>query len=243
MRDLDSITDKDIIDFYNMLLNNHYKTILFGDFNKEQKNKILNKIKFNGINNSKIDYKEAIEFEKGYNEFVSKEFTQSVLFMTYKIKNPEKYSTRWYNNAISCCMSGLDGFLLQQLRYKYGLVYSCGSSLIEDSDVYIIQANIDKKNKDKTIEAVREMLKDLKNIDTVEKRLALAKSKIKERTYLSSELSYSIYGTVWDCIYKNGLTEKEFIEKINKIQAKDIVDFFSNLDDENIFFYVGDKDE
>ena len=242
-KDLDSITDQDIIDFYKMLINNHYKTVLFGNFNRGQINKILNKIKFNETNTSYIDYKEYIELDKEYNEFVSKEYTQSALFITYRIKNEDKYSNRWYISTIGSIMSGLDGFLYQFLRYKYGLVYSCSSFIIHDSNIFTIQAFIDKKNKDKTIDAIKDMLNDLRDINKVEKRLNMVKQKIKERIYLSSELSYNVFNVVYDTVYRNRESEREYIKRINNIQAKDIVDFFSELEDENIFFYVGDKDE
>lgn len=242
-KDLDSITDKDIIDFYNMIINNHYKTLLFGNFNKTQIDKIIKTMKFNSTDVSKIDTTERIKLESEYNEYISKEFTQSVLYVSYNIKNIEKYSTPWYASVLYSVVNSLEGFLYQTLRYKYGLVYYCGGFLLRKSNVYYFEACIDKKNKDKTIEAIEEVLNDLKDVKKVEERLDLAKKKIKQNDYLANEFASNIFSKVYECVFEDGLSEKKYTEMINKITAQDIVDFFSELDTKNIFFYVGDKDE
>ena len=241
---MDSITDKDIIDFYNEIINNHYKTLLFGKINKEQINKVLKTIKLKGTNNSKIEKREYIDLQSEYNEYISKEYTQSVLHITYNIKNVDKYTTRPYITVLNTFINGLEGLLYQTLRYKYGLVYNCGGyMLFRKSNVIVFDASIDKKNKDKTIEAIKEVIEGYKDIKKVEERLDITKKKIKQNAYLADEFSYNIFDKVYNYLYNEGLSDKKYIEMINKITAKDIVEFFSSLDKENIFFYVGDKDE
>ena len=243
-KELDSITDKDIIDFYNEIINNHYKTLLFGKINKEQINKVLKTIKLKGTNNSKIEKREYIDLQSEYNEYISKEYTQSVLHITYNIKNVDKYTTRPYITVLNTFINGLEGLLYQTLRYKYGLVYNCGGyMLFRKSNVIVFDASIDKKNKDKTIEAIKEVIEGYKDIKKVEERLDITKKKIKQNAYLADEFSYNIFDKVYNYLYNEGLSDKKYIEMINKITAKDIVEFFSSLDKENIFFYVGDKDE
>ena len=115
--------------------------------------------------------------------------------------------------------------------------------LFRKSNVIVFDASIDKKNKDKTIEAIKEVIEGYKDIKKVEERLDITKKKIKQNAYLADEFSYNIFDKVYNYLYNEGLSDKKYIEMINKITAKDIVEFFSSLDKENIFFYVGDKDE
>ncbi|MBR4830595.1 MAG: insulinase family protein [Bacilli bacterium] len=243
-RDLNSLTDKDIIDFYNELLKNHYKTFFFGNYSKKDIDYILKLFNFNNEKNYIINTKQRFDLKKEYNEYISKEYSQSILTVTYKIKDTDKYSKDYYASIISNIFNSLNGILHKILREKYGLVYSSGAYIPRESNVFCIEANIDKKNKDKTIEAIHEVINMLHDRKFVEERLNYAKGKIKESIYLSNESPRNIYGKAFDLVFdSNALTDIGRIRIINKITTKDILEFFDSLENENIFFYVGDRDE
>lgn len=242
-KDLDSITDKSIIDFYNNMINNHYKTILFGNFTNDNIDKVLKNFKFNNTKNYRINYKETIDLQNEYNEYVSKDYSQSILYFTYRIKDVEKYSSPYYANVISSIVNGLDGILFNLLRTKYGLVYSYDCRILRHSNVFHIAAYIDKKNKDKTIEAIKEFFEEMHNESYVNDRLKYAKNKIKESMYLNQEHVEHDFDSFVNYIYEKESFDSGYIRKINKITTQDILDFFNDLEDENIFFYIGDKDE
>lgn len=242
-KDLDSITDKSIIDFYNMIINNHFKTLLFGNFTNNDLDKILKNFKFNNTKNYRINNKERIDLKKEYNEYVSKDYSQSILYFTYRIKNVDKYSKPYYARTIGSIVNGLDGILFNILRTKYGLVYSYDCRMLSHSNVFYIAAYIDKKNKDKTIEAIKEFFEVMHDKKIVEEKLINGKSKIKESIYLDQEHVGHDFDNFVNYIYEKALSDSGYIRKVNEITTKDIIDFFDNLEDENIFFYVGDKDE
>ena len=242
-RDLDNITDKDIVEFYNTILKNNYKTLIYGNLSKGELNSVLNVFKFSKSNNININREEIIALDKAYNEYVSKEFNQSILFFTYNFSNFDKFSKPWFRNVIYNICNGMDGMLFYILRHKYGLVYSYGFSFISDSNVLVISAYIDKKNKDKTIDAMKEFFDDVCNKKKIETRLKYVKDKIRENIYLDGENISSNFDIFANYIYDNTPFEQSYMRKVNKITTDDVVEFFKGLYNENLFFYVGDKDE
>ncbi len=241
--ELNSITDKDLIDFYNMLLESHYKTVFVGNYTKEQINKVLSKFKFKNSINKKVDYEVTINLKSEYNEYISKDYSQSILYFTYNIKDRKKFSNKCYSMINNHMLNSGNGLLMEILRTKYGLVYSSMSYISPDTGIFAIEAYIDRKNKDKTIEAIKELFSDLHNKKIIDEKLKYAKSKIKETVYLSDELPSNVFGKVNSYIYRDDLTDSGLIRKINQITTNDILELFDNLENENIYFYVGDKDE
>ena len=237
---IDSITDKDIIDFYYKLINNNYKAILFGNMSNTDVKKITSKFNFNK-SNYKLDYTDYINIKKEYNEYVNKNFSQSMLNITYNVDN--KYNNRVYASILDIMCNSTDGMLMIILRGKYGLVYHASVCLDFRLKSFHIDADIDKKNKDKTIDAIKEFIDDMHDKKKVEEKLKFAKEKIKENIYLSEESSYAEYNKVFDVVYEKEMTDRELLSKVNKVTVKDIIDFMDTLTNENIFFYIGDKDE
>ena len=71
----------------------------------------------------------------------------------------------------------------------------------------------------------------------------MLKKKIKEDVFLSLESPYKDYGLFTETILYNEMSDRTYIKNINKITVDDIINFFDNLENENIFYYVGDKNE
>lgn len=243
-RDLNSITDKDIIDFYNDLLKNHYKTFFFGNYSKKDIDYILKKFNFNNTKKYKINEKQRFDIKKEYNEYISKKYSQSILTVTYKFNDVDKYSKDYYAVILGTIFNSINGILHKILREKYGLVYFAAAYMPRKSNVFCIEANIDKKNKDKTIDAIHEVLNMLKDKDFAEERLKYAKSKYKETIYLSDEDPRSVYYKLLDFLYdEDAITNLTRVKIINKITTEDLLEFINSLENENIFFYIGDRDE
>ena len=242
-KDLDSITDKDIIDFYNELLKNHYKTLIYGNLSKNDLDKFINKFSFKNNKKYNIVHEENIDLKSGYNEYVSKDFIQTVLIFTYKNNNSKKFAKEYYANIIGYMANSFTGTLFKILRTKYGLVYGYNYCLIRNSSVVCLTAYIDKKNKDKTIKAVKEFFEQMKDRKVVEERLKCAKEKINENIMLSDEDSREKRYIACDIIFNNHLSNRAYISKVNSVTVDDIIEFYSGLENENIFYYVGDKDE
>ena len=237
---LDSITDKDIIDFYYELLNNHYKNLLFGNMSKTEIDKILSTFKFKDTT-YKLEYKENIVIKNEYNEYVSKKYDQSVINFTYNVSNSDKYCKDVYQRIFSIMNNSKDGLLLGIMREKYGLVYSLHLHLDNFTPIFEITCFIDKKNKDKSIDAIKEFFELMHDKKIISKKLEEAKEKIIESDYLSKEEVNSIYYDFYMTVFENMESQREYIKELNKIETKDIIEFFDGLVNENIFFYKGDK--
>lgn len=240
---LDSITDKDIIGFYNEIINNHFKTLFFGNYSNKDIKMIMDSFKFNHSKIKKVSTLERLLVKKEYNEYISKDYSQSVLVFTYSVKDFDKYCKPYFRDVLAAIANSKDGLLLGLLRGKYGLVYHSSASLNVDIGAYSIEAFIDKDNKEKTMDVIKEFFRDMHNKKLVKDKLDYAKEKIKEDVFLSLESPYKDYGLFTETILYNEMSDRTYIKNINKITVDDIINFFDNLENENIFYYVGDKNE
>jgi predicted Zn-dependent peptidase len=241
---LDSITDEEIIDFYNKLFNNFYKMTIMGNLNKKEIDYIVNKLKFNRTNVKKIEYLEELDLKKEYNEYISKDYTQSVLCVTYKTNNFKKYSKDdVIDNIINIMSNSKEGLFLGLLREKYGLAYGGDASFYYDNGLFRLSAHIDKKNKDKALDVVREYIDIMHNKKIVGERLKFAKEKLLIKESLSSEDTIFMLNKLESYVYEDMISDKEYVKRINAVKTEDIIEFIDSLENENIFYYKGDKDE
>lgn len=241
---LDSITDEEIIEFYNKILNSLYKVTIMGDLSKKEIDYIVNKFNFNRSNVKKIELLEELDLENEYNEYISKDYTQSVLCVTYKTNNFEKYSKDdVIDNVIGLMSNSKDGLFLGLLREKYGLAYGGGVTYYLDNGLFKIVAYIDKKNKDKALDVVREYMNKLRDKKVVEERLKFAKEKLLIKEALSSEDTIFMLNKLETYVYEDMISDKEYIRRINALKAENVIEFINSLENENIFYYEGDKNE
>lgn len=241
---LDSITDEDIINFYNELINNHFKTLFFGKMSKKEIDKFNNLFKFNKSKVKEIIYDQELDLKSEYNEYKTNDYSQSILVATYKTNNYKKYAEDdLYAYALSIMSNSKDGMYFDLLRDKYGLAYTGGVSYEYKLGQLRVIAYIDKKNKDKTIDVIKEYFKDLHDVKKVSKKLKFAKEQIKEREYLMSEDTYSMFNRFEMLVLEKTCSDRAFISKVNKLNVNDMIEFIDSLEKENIFFFEGGKDE
>ena len=100
-----------------------------------------------------------------------KPYQQSVVKIAYKVKDYSKQDRVILSLLEFLLNSQSSNILMDTLRKKYNLVYtaSCNSSL--DYGVFLISALISKENKEKTIQAIKEMIENLKDESFVSKPL------------------------------------------------------------------------
>ena len=171
-KDLDNINNLnniDIVNFYNKYIKCYRpKIFINGNVDINYINNIINDY-MNDFNLKDIDL--IYNYDHYYNniDFIDRtdvsNFYQSIVFMTYNIKNysvKDKYKLFLINLLLSSSSSDL---LLKHLRKQNNLVYSCGSSVFLNNGLMIIKA-VTSNNNIKIVKLVIEdLINKIKNID------------------------------------------------------------------------------
>lgn len=243
---LDKLTDQDIINFYNKTISSCIGGFAFGNLSNKEIDKIINTFKFNHI---KLDnnYSTKLNLTDGEIEIVSKDTTQSYLYIAYDIKDYEIVDGYIKNSYIYNALEGMlniaTGPLMETLRTKLGIVYHCYADIFSRYGFMIICAQIDKKNKVKAIEGIESALNELRNRETCTKLLQYVKEKMNQN-YITCQdkINYQI-DEVGNKTFKTTKEFKDKVDKVNKLTVEDIEKQLDNLEKKFIYFYKGDKDE
>ena len=238
---INSITDKDIIDFYNELMSNYICSLAFGNLTDDNIKQVEKTFKFKPIDfDYKYDYKEKI-VDKDI-ETVSKDTTQSHIYFVYKVKNYKKDNEHLYR-ALLHILANTNGPIYRTYRTKLGIVYSATAMVYFNRDILYIRADIDKKNKDMAVNALNEIFDTLHDEKEVEKLLNYSKEKIKENLRSATEKLSETLNEVKNHILKLSLSSEETLKRINKLTINDVINQIDNLEYKCMYFYKGDKDE
>ena len=236
---VDSIKDKDLISFYNDLIKNFITSFAFGNLLDEELNYIKNTFKFEKIEfDYKYDFKDKINSKD--TEFVSKDTTQSYIYFVYDIKDYKKENSYIYD-ALNYMLNYQNGPIFNIFRTKLGIVYSASATILFNRGALYIKANIDKKNKDKALKGLEDVFKVLHDEEKVASLLDYAKEKTLESLIVSSENVITFINRMQTLALKYNYSLEETLEKINKLEVKDIINQIDNLEYKCTFFYKGDK--
>ena len=235
-KDIDNIKNlknSDVVELYNKYIKGYMpKIFINGNIDEENAEKILNKY----LTNLKLeDINLTFEYDHIYNgEFQEltdeSNFYQSIVFMTYKIKNyneNDKYKLYLINLLLSSSSSDL---LLDSLRKQNNLVYSSGSSVLLNNGLLTIKA-VTSKNKIKMVKMVIEdLMNKLKNIDdycenisNIMYRLSLNLEREKDDFYIKSSDIINNY-------FKCDLSSEEEFEILNNIEKDELLDVINRLE-------------
>ena len=237
---IDSITDQDIIDFYNEVINSFYRGYVFGNVSDKEFDKINNL--FTGPRNTKIiKYDTNIKLNDKDIEIGDDETTQSLLINTYYIDDND--SNYVVYNVLDSMIDSMEGLLMELLRTKYGIVYSASTDISYNLKYLTIECDIDKKNKQKCLDAIDEMFEMLHDKTILQRQLDIAKKKYNETFETYTENKGSVIMEVDKKVFEKRISREEEIELINKITIDDILKILPNIKKVNTYFYRGDKNE
>lgn len=142
---------------------------------------------------------------------------------------PRKDDRRFELSLLNVLLSGgLSSRLFQNIREKYGFVYTVYSfsELYKKMGVFGIYAGTDISNLDKTCQLMQQELQKIADGELTEEELKLKKQQYKGTAMLSLE---SMSGRMrrlskMAILDDNLLTIDQLLERINQIEIKDIVD-------------------
>ena len=237
---LSTITDKDIVDFYHNLFNNYSRGYCFGNLSDDEIKYIHDSFRFTH-NKFNSNYFCPLKVESGYKEVTDKETTQSYLYMTYSIKDFKEEDIIVFDAISAILNSSTTGLVMKVLRAELGIVYSAYADFLSQRGFIFISAKIDKKNKDKCIEGINEIMKRLHDKDIVKELLKYHQEKCNENhLYNTDNIGYFTYNLI-NHTYETDMDEEEEIDLINKLTVDDVLKASGRLVYKNTFFYRGDK--
>ncbi len=238
---LDEITDKDIIDLYNSILKRHIATLTFGNLTDEENQHIKECFPFQSIPFDYTYYHKE-EITNDYKIIKSNDTSQSYLYVAYEIKDfKEENSPIYY--AMLPMFNSFKGLCHSILRDKLGLVYNSYASFLHKRGIFYICAHIDKKNTDKALAGIDEIIQHMLDKSFIKEELEFAKEKYKQELYFDTESLNAQFTNLKTYILKHKMLKKDLVDKINSLTVDDIINQVKNFEKKYTFLYEGDKDE
>lgn len=182
------------------------------------------------IANKEIKDKENIVTE-------SMEVTQGKLVLGLDVdidKEDLKYDTLIYNSLLGGTATSK---MFQNVREKAHLAYVASSSYLRNKNNIFINCGIDIPNYEKALELIREQIEDMKKGDFTEEEIQNAKKGIIATIKTiedeqDTEVSY-YFGQE---LFNQKVSVKEYIEKIEKVNKKNIIDIANKITINTIYF-------
>lgn len=182
------------------------------------------------IANKEIKDKENIVTE-------SMEVTQGKLVLGLDVdidKEDLKYDTLIYNSLLGGTATSK---MFQNVREKAHLAYVASSNYLRNKNNIFINCGIDIPNYEKALELIREQIEDMKKGDFTEEEIQNAKKGIIATIKTiedeqDTEVSY-YFGQE---LFNQKVSVKEYIEKIEKVNKKNIIDIANKITINTIYF-------
>lgn len=243
---LENTTKDSVIDFYHKnILNNNYFTLVNGHV--EDKEKFINtfmKYFKQDVDSFEFDtdYYPYFDVDVNHDQVFHKGYNQSGVRMQFCKKNytqEEKYTLLLINTILSRRENSL---LMDNLRYKNDLVYTCGSSKHNNIGCIEMTAFLMKENIDKCKQLMVETL----NMLLDEEVFIKAKEKVlkADKIILYSKLDdkYEKLNEELDKMLHIDTIQDTF-DNVAKVTYEEVKDFIENMEITNTLVLVGDKND
>lgn len=244
--DIDVITVENLTEHYLKLIQNSKIDIFISG--KIENEKIINILEENEnikklkprienyiLNNEFTESKQKVDNIKEIEEKMN--VTQGKLVIGLdilsNIKNLQA-TTLVYNAILG---DGVNSFLFQNVREKAGLAYSTRSTFVKQKLNIFIRCGIQIDNYEKALDIIKEQLESIKNGNFTEEDIKNAKlyliSGIKN---VEEEQDTEIIFYIGQEIAKTNMSLNEYIEKIESISRKDIIELAQSIQINTIYF-------
>lgn len=244
IEDLDDINEQNLYDYYKELIKN-VKIDIFvsGDLDDT----IIQEIENNNIIKNLSERKAIYTINKEENEKnsvdepnivnESMQITQGKLIIGLDVldnKKESKYATSVYNVILG---GSANSKMFQNVREKASLAYSAGSNYLRQKDNVFIKCGIDIPNYDKTVELIKEQLRQMRDGEFTEEDIQNAKIIISSSVGAipesqDSELTYYFTQELSD----DFVSIEDYVQKINTVDKEQIVDIANNIQINTIYF-------
>ena len=232
---MSNITDKDIIDTYNTLINKSFKRLyILGDITSDNLES-LKKIKFKHITDKELVFnKVQIKPISDYVEFKFKG-EESTIKSLYEVKDYNK-EDEFALLSISKILNSSGRILQKVFRNDLKIVYYSGGYINMKLGYLVIEADIDAKNKDIFIDGLDKVFAEFNNKELVEESLQSYKDHLKDTLYILDENKFGVKFNFLDKYLYNDYTYEELYENIKKVTYEDIMRVINKLERRIIHF-------
>ena len=246
--DLDKITESNLYDTYQSMINSDYVDIfVVGNFdNKEMLSLVKKNFKFKRIKKKKASYYVKEHKPRKKRLFAGEEIdnTQSKLAIACSINKLTDYERNYPLVLANLILGGgVDSKLFKDVREKNSLCYTVRSFANKLDSLLVISAGIDRVNYPKTVNLITRILNDLKKGKFSDKDIEIA----KEFYYTSiEELEEDEYRIIAEFMMEEILGLAPIVErlkKMSKVSKREIVKVFKKITMDTVFLLEGVKHE
>ena len=247
VEDVEGITSKSLTDHYKSILNDSQIEIIYVGKDNSLIDGSL-------VPEEYLDRKNIVEVPREYipnenfqkNHIVEKEdVTQGKLVVGYRSNIPYEdnlYSALLLGNEIFG--GGPNSKLFKDVREKNSLAYYVGTNLIKHKSIILLDAGIDIKNYQKTMDIIQTQLDDMKKGDFQDEDMEIAKKAIKTSSQSIID-SPHLMGefTLGKIISKDGRSLDMMIDDIEKVSREDIIAAMNTITLDTIYFMTAKEVE
>ncbi|MBO5712375.1 MAG: insulinase family protein [Acholeplasmatales bacterium] len=233
LNDLEKITCKKLYNYYLSIMNDENVSYIVGNVNEKEE------CKHTLTPKSDNKFKKRAEFEPiVYQDADTNQCYLEVIYDT------NIYRDNNLIHAITLLNLGLGGTgnskLFSIVREKYGLCYSISSSYLGASGIIIVSVIINKKNLDKTLQAIDEAMYNLLNDFNLEEYKYYLIETIESR---KDNMSTYISDHFMDNFFIDSFPSKDEIDHINNVTMSDIKKAYKKLNKRLVYIYGGNNNE
>ena len=244
LEDLDKITEENLYEYYERMLDNDYVDIfILGDINEKELLPIIKKyFKFKKVKKRKASYYLPNKKPRKRRLF-AKETTknsQSKLAIACPITKMTDYEKNYSLLLANIILGGTgDSKLFKEVREENSLCYTIRSNYNRIDNLMVINAGIDNVNFDKAVELITKNVQDMKKGKFTDSDINVAKEFYKTSAESLMESPSRIINEVLteDILGVEHLSER--VRKIEKVTKKDIMRACKKINMDTVFLLEG----
>lgn len=244
LEDLDKITEENLYEYYERMLDNDYVDIfILGDINEKELLPIIKKyFKFKKVKKRKASYYLPNKKPRKRRLF-AKETTknsQSKLAIACPIKKMTDYEKNYSLLLANIILGGTgDSKLFKEVREENSLCYTIRSNYNRLDNLMVINAGIDNVNFDKAVELITKNIQDMKKGKFTDSDINVAKEFYKTSAESLMESPSRIINEVLteEILGVEPLSER--VRKIEKVTKKDIMRACKKINMDTVFLLEG----
>ena len=244
LEDLDKITEENLYEYYERMLDNDYVDIfILGDINEKELLPIIKKyFKFKKVKKRKASYYLPNKKTRKRRLF-AKETTknsQSKLAIACPITKMTDYEKNYSLLLANIILGGTgDSKLFKEVREENSLCYTIRSNYNRLDNLMVINAGIDNVNFDKAVELITKNIQDMKKGKFTDSDINVAKEFYKTSAESLMESPSRIINEVLteEILGVEPLSER--VRKIEKVTKKDIMRACKKINMDTVFLLEG----
>lgn len=244
LEDLDKITEENLYEYYERMLDNDYVDIfILGDINEKELLPIIKKyFKFKKVKKRKASYYLPNKKPRKRRLF-AKETTknsQSKLAIACPITKMTDYEKNYSLLLANIILGGTgDSKLFTEVREENSLCYTIRSNYNRLDNLMVINAGIDNVNFDKAVELITKNIQDMKKGKFTDSDINVAKEFYKTSAESLMESPSRIINEVLteEILGVEPLSER--VRKIEKVTKKDIMRACKKINMDTVFLLEG----